>query len=178
MTEIVAGTETGQGSTGVELRVLLHDIRKIEAEALVVGCYEDVRPLKGVAGELDWLLCGALSRLFIAGRFRGALGDCALTTTRGKIRIRKLFLIGMGPQGRFSGDTIRSFARTVANGLLNAGVTRAVVEYVPFSGQEDDSRLRAIREGFREGSGGRGLEIQLLVQDAILYERISRMVNA
>ena len=47
------------------MQVLLQDIKKIETGAIIVGFFEDVRPLKGLAGELDWLLCGALSRLII-----------------------------------------------------------------------------------------------------------------
>ncbi|MGE5855520.1 MAG: M17 family peptidase N-terminal domain-containing protein [Syntrophaceae bacterium] len=162
----------------MELRVLLHDVRKVEAEALVVGCFEDVRPLKGMAGELDWLLCGGLSHLLLKGHFTGALGDTALTTSRGKIKVGKLFMVGMGPQDQTSEETTRSFSRAVAKGLLNAGVASSVIEYVPVSGQDESRHLRAIQDGLREGSEGRGLTVQLLVQDPLVYERISRLVNA
>lgn len=162
----------------MELRVLLQDVKKIEAEALVVGCFEDVRPLKGAAGELDWLLCGGLSRLIIAGRFTGALGDTVLTTPRGKIKVGKLFMVGRGPRGTDPEETARAFSRAVAKALLDAGVTSPVIEYAPPAGADEGRHLRAVRDGLREGSEGRGLTVQLLVRDALVYERISRMLNA
>ncbi len=75
--------------TGVTVKVIFQDIRKIESDAIVVGCFEDVRPLKGFAGQLDWLLCGSLSRLLLTGRIRGSLGDVALFTSRGRSRHRR-----------------------------------------------------------------------------------------
>jgi hypothetical protein len=56
---------------GVTMKVILQDIKKLATEALIVGFYEDVRPLKGVAGELDWLLCGSLSSLVLSKKIRG-----------------------------------------------------------------------------------------------------------
>jgi len=64
------------------LDIVLTDIKKIEADAVIVGFYEDERPLKGQAGSLDWLLCGALSRLLSSGRMRGFIGDTALVTSK------------------------------------------------------------------------------------------------
>ena len=64
--------------SSVTVKVILQDIKRLATEALIVGFYEDVRPLKGVAGELDWLLCGALSSLVLTEKLRGSLGDVAL----------------------------------------------------------------------------------------------------
>ena len=82
----------------VTVKVILQDIKKLVTEALIVGFYEDVRPLKGAAGELDWLLCGALSSLLIAKKIRGSLGDVALVTSQGKVPAQKIFLVGLGPR--------------------------------------------------------------------------------
>ena len=161
----------------MNLRVILQDVKKFETEALVVGCYEDVRPLKGLAGELDWLLCGSLSDLLIANRIRGSLGDVALITPRGKIPVQKLFMIGLGPRRDSSPATVRAFARTVASSVLDAGVTSAALEYLPASGHEEDLHVQALHDGLQDGSRGRTIEVSLLVQDATSYERVSRMVN-
>ena len=55
---------------GLTVRVILEDIKKVETEALVVGFFQDVRPLKGFAGQLDWLLCGALSGLLLKNKLQ------------------------------------------------------------------------------------------------------------
>ena len=81
---------------GLTVNVLLQDIKKLETEALIVGFFEDVRPLKHLAGELDWLLCGSLSNLIIKHKLQGALGDVALLTSQGKMPAQKIFMVGLG----------------------------------------------------------------------------------
>lgn len=161
----------------MDLRVILQDVKKFETEALVVGCYEDVRPLKGLAGELDWLLCGSLSHLLIASKIRGSLGDAALITPRGKIPVQKLFMIGMGPGKESSPQSVQAFAKKAASSLLDAGITSAALEYIPASGSDEDLRLQALKKGLEDGSRGRAIDVTLLVQDAVTYERISRLVK-
>ncbi len=160
----------------MDLKVILQDVKRFEAEALVVGCYEDVRPLKGLAGELDWLLCGSLSHLLITNRIRGSLGDVALITPRGKIPVQKLFLIGQGAKKAGSREAVRAFARIAAESVLSAGVTSAALEYVPASGR-DEVHVHALRDGLEDGSRGRRFAVSLLVQDASAYEKISRLIR-
>jgi len=161
----------------VRVKAVFQDIKKVEAQALVVGCYEDVRPLKGLAGELDWLLCGALSHLLLAERFRGSAGDLALLTPRGKLSVEKIFMVGLGPALSGSRETVRSFARTVAQSLVAAGISSSAVECVNPPETDDVSAVRALWEGLREGSGGADLDILLLARDAAAYERIARLLN-
>src|SRR5919109_1227653 len=106
---------------GLTVKVLLRDITKVESDAVVVGFFEDVRPLKGLAGRLDWLLCGSLSRLLIENRLRGSLGDVALLTARGKIPAQKIFMVGLGPRSGFSLPALKSAARTAAASVERAG---------------------------------------------------------
>ncbi len=81
---------------------------------MIVGFYEDVRPLKGVAGELDWLLCGALSALVLSKKLRGSLGDVALVTSQGKVPVQKIFMVGLGPRDGMTPATLQSAARNAA----------------------------------------------------------------
>ena len=57
---------------GLTVKVVLQDVTRVESEAVVVGFFEDVRPLKGLAGQLDWVLCGSLSNLKNAARTAAA----------------------------------------------------------------------------------------------------------
>ena len=93
------------------LKVLMHDIKGLDADAVIVGFYEDVRPLKGAAGALDWLLCGALSQLIIQNKVRGALGEVALLTSRGKIPADKIFMLGLGQRNASTPEALRAAAR-------------------------------------------------------------------
>ena len=162
---------------GVTVKVLLQDIKKLESEALIVGFHEDVRPLKGLAGELDWLLCGSLSSLIINHNLRGSLGDAALFTSRGKVPAQKVFLVGLGPREGFSPLHLRRAARAAVSCVLGAGAVSAAMEYFAPSGESFDAAVPALTEGFAEGAGGRPIDVTLLAPDATAYEAISRLVR-
>ena len=162
---------------GLTLTVILQDIKKLETEALVVGFYEDVRPLKGLAGELDWLLCGALSSLIIKNKLRGSLGEVALLTSRAKVPAKKIFMIGLGPKEGLSPSSLRSAVRTVVSSVLDAGVKKTAIEYFQPLNMPSPAEVSALQVGLSEGAGGRSLDIALLAPDASAYEKISRLVK-
>ncbi len=163
---------------GLALKVILQDIKKLETDALIVGFYEDVRPLKGLAGELDWLLCGSLSNLILSNKLSGSLGDVALLTSRGKIPAQKIFMVGLGPARSLSSASLRRAARTAASSALSAGVAKAALEYFPAAAKEpSDATVHAHREGLTDGAGGRRLHISLLATDAAAYEKLARIMK-
>ena len=163
---------------GLTMRLVLEDIKKLETEALIVGFYEDVRPLKGLAGELDWLLCGSLSNLILTKKVRGSLGDMALLSSQGKVPAPKIFLVGLGQAAGFSLSALQSAARNAANAALGAGVSRAAVEYFPSSDAPYDSTVTALYQGLTEGAKGRSFDVVLLASDSDAYENIARLFKA
>ena len=163
---------------GLTVKVVLQDIKKLETEALIVGFYEDVRPLKGLAGELDWLLCGALSSLMISNKISGALGDVALLTSQGKVPAQKIFMVGLGRRGALSPASLRSAARTALTSALGAGVSRAAIEYFHSSDIPYEAGVSALRDGLSDGARERHADISVLAPDASAYEHISRLMNA
>lgn len=163
---------------GLVLKVILQDIKKLETDALIVGFFEDVRPLKGFAGELDWLLCGSLSNLILSNKLSGSLGDVALLTSRGKIPAQKIFMVGLGTARSLSPAALRRAARTAASSALSAGVARAALEYFPAStAVPNDASVHALRDGLTDGAGGRKLHISLLAADAAAYEKLTRIMK-
>ena len=163
--------------SGVTVQVILKDIKKLATEALIVGFYEDVRPLKGVAGELDWLLCGSLSALILTKKLSGALGEVALLTSQGKVPVQKIFMVGLGPRIGMTLATLLSAARTAATSAVSAGVRRAAIEYIPSPDMPHDTGVNALYQGLNEGAGGRSFDVLLLASDAAAYEQISRSMK-
>src|SRR6185437_15009634 len=49
----------------------LQTVDTLECEAIAIGLAQDVRPLAGLAGVLDWRLCGRLSDLLRKGVVTG-----------------------------------------------------------------------------------------------------------
>lgn len=160
------------------LKVLMHDIKKLETDAVAVGFFEDIRPLKGAAGALDWILCGSLSHLIIHNKIRGALGEVALLTTKGKIPAPKVFMVGLGPRSKMTPATLREASRTAATIIAGAGVIRAALDCFPLLTGLSEEDLAAVRQGLEEGAGEHALDIALLAPDAASFERMSRFVRA
>jgi len=162
---------------GLTVKVILQDIKKLETEALIVGFHEDVRPLKGLAGELDWLLCGALSNLIIKNKMRGNLGDVALLTSRGKVPAPKIFLVGLGPREEFSPSSLRAAVKTAVSSALGAGVKNAALELFQTPELSTDAGLPAVQQGISAGAGTGQIDIALLAADAAAYETISKLMS-
>ena len=160
------------------MRVKMQDISTFEADAVVVGFYEDVRPLKGGAGALDWILCGELSRLLIDNRVRGKLGEVALLNTSGKLPAQKVFLLGMGSRSAETMESLRTAARTAAATVAGAGIRKAVIDCTPLGEGRNETALREVRTGILEGSAGRPLEITLLASDSSSLEHMTRIMRA
>jgi Cytosol aminopeptidase family, N-terminal domain len=162
----------------VELNVLAQDIRKCEADAVIVGCYEDVRPLRAGAGALDWLLCGALSQLIIEAHVRGAAGEVVLVASAGKIPAPKIFLVGLGKRSGASPEALREAARTAAERAIGAGVARAAMDCGTLCDDRLEESLRAVRQGLAEGAAGRPFTVTLVAPDADAEARVAEALRA
>lgn len=65
-------------------------------EGIVLGVFEDERPLKGVSGFVDWRMHGMLSRLMIELELIGKLGENWLIPSQKRLPIEKIFIFGLG----------------------------------------------------------------------------------
>ena len=162
----------------VRIHIHMHDIKDLDADAVIVGFHEDVRPLKGAAGALDWLLCGALSHLIIRKKVRGALGEVALLTSKGKIPAAKIFMVGLGKRGSSQPGSLRVAARAAAESAVNAGVARAAMDCFPLGGMPSGEALTAVRTGLAEGAGAHAIDFALLAADTAAFEQMTRVVRA
>src|SRR3989344_1576091 len=67
-----------------------------ELKGLVAVCFENERPLQGLAGLLDWRFQGALSEYLRAGIITGKVGECVYLPITKNNRNYHLLLIGGG----------------------------------------------------------------------------------
>ncbi len=117
------------------------------AEAVVVFCFEDVRPLPGVAGFFDWRLCGALSRVLADGQFRGAADEVMMMPVDGRLGQRRLFLFGLGTSRDASPQRLQAACQNALAIVRRAGVDRLALAAVPVPGepQPEGTFLEAAR---------------------------------
>ncbi|HUJ16894.1 MAG TPA: M17 family peptidase N-terminal domain-containing protein [Nitrospirota bacterium] len=162
---------------GLTVTVLLQDVKKLESEALVVGFFENVRPLKNLAGELDWLLCGALSNLIITHKLRGSQGDIALLTSQGKVNAQKIFMVGLGPAAALTPGAVSDAARRAMASVIRAGAQSAAMEFFPIPAASYDVAVPALWQGLSAGIGAAPMKVALLAKDAAAYDKILRLVH-
>jgi hypothetical protein len=92
-------------------------------ELLVLPFFVDERPLRGAAGLVDWRLCGRLSKLLLAGKVAGGLGETTLFPV-GRLPFRKVLLFGMGDSERFDEEIYRDAVKTIRHVVKRLGVKR------------------------------------------------------
>ncbi|HEY4222113.1 MAG TPA: M17 family peptidase N-terminal domain-containing protein, partial [Myxococcota bacterium] len=104
----------------------LQAVDQLEAEALAICLASDVRPLAGLAGVVDWRMCGRLSDLLRRGVITGAAREKVLLPTLGMIPCKRIFLFGWGPRAGLLDGATQRFAWMV-DVLLQAKIDRVAV---------------------------------------------------
>lgn len=114
----------------------------VDTLCLFVG--EDERPLRGLAGLVDWRLCGGLSRLLLNGFFQGAAEDCVLMPSENRLPTFRIFVLGLGRTQPASMDRVRAALTRAAQTLNKAKVSSVALEVPGGEGFEDVERAEAL----------------------------------
>ena len=103
------------------LPLSLESLDKMSVDVLVLGLFEDERPLKGATGFCDWRLNGRLSQMLIKKSFLGKPRDVVLTDTGDRIGSPRVLLFGQGK--RYSLD-LTMFKRRVRKMIVDVKKAR------------------------------------------------------
>ena len=118
----------------------LEGLDSLKLESLAVFVFQDVRPLRGVAGYIDWRLCGALSRLIMAEHFGGRRSEHVLMPVTGTLNIERLFIFGLGPLRTFSQSALSAACGTAIDVMTKAGAQSLYLAQPAVFGREDVSQ--------------------------------------
>lgn len=105
---------------------------ELRVDALALCLTEGCHPLRGMAGLVDWRLCGRLSRMMVKGSVTGRDGETALTPSTIPA-IRRVFVFGFGPEAGMVDRANQRFAQ-VARVLDDAKVESVALE-LPHPGE-------------------------------------------
>ncbi len=164
----------------MEIKVIQGDVVQLEADALVVNLFEGVKQPGGATGVIDKALDGAITQLIVEGEVRGKLEEITLIHTMGKIRAKRVVVVGLGKPADFTLDRVRRVMGETCRFLRRKGVKRAAttVHGAGIGGLEPEKAAQAVAEGSllglytfnqhqaRDPEGREIAELLLVEQDA------------
>ena len=104
-----------------------------ECEILVLGFFEDERPLRGSSGWVDWRLNGVLSRYVIERRLLGTWKETTLIPSQRRIFSPLILLVGLGKVREYSYLRLRELFPFLLGTLKKLNVSK-----ICFSLPEDE----------------------------------------
>ena len=122
----------------MEIKVVAGNIAEIEAGAIIVNYFEDMKNPEGDTAALDQALGGAISQLIKQGEIKGKLNEITVIHSLGKVPADRVVIAGLGKREDLSLEKIRgaiagscrlllrkhiSSIATVAQGAGIAGIT-------------------------------------------------------
>lgn len=125
----------------MEIHVVAPELRRLDetsAELCACSLWADVRPMRGLAGLLDWRLGGRLSALLKTGFLSGRRGEALLVPGKPHVPFEKVLVVGLGTRSEFDHAAYREAVRHMARALEGLQVRRAVVELPGRAGGEID----------------------------------------
>jgi len=97
-------------------------------DALCVTVFDDERPLRGVAGLVDWRLCGRLSRLLINKKASGGAGESMMLPASRRLPMARIFWFGLGPSKGYSEERMRRDLAWMGDVLTKASVGECAMQ--------------------------------------------------
>ena len=111
----------------MQVTIVAEKITRIRSEILILGFFQDVRPITGYAAEIDWFTNGVISSLIRQNKITGTLGEATLLATS-KVLTPKILLIGLGQKKEYSYKILQQLSIHVSEILIRLKVREAVAE--------------------------------------------------
>lgn len=111
----------------MKAKILSDRLTRVEDKVIVAGFFSDVRPLKGLAGEIDWLFNGEISKLILDGKLTGQLGDSLLLYSS-RLKTRNVLLLGMGKRENFDSTAVKNITKLLAQKLSGINIKSFTTE--------------------------------------------------
>ncbi len=151
----------------MDVRFVPPDLRRLDqlkSEALALPFFEDVRPLRGALGLVDWRLCGQVSRVLVRGHASGALGEAVLLPSKRRFPFEKLFLFGAG---RADALDERRFVEVVGRmlGALDRARVRSSVIALPGRAVDRIDPARAMQLFLARAAAHPEQDVTTLIED-------------
>jgi hypothetical protein len=121
----------------------LHALDQHPAEVIACSVWSDERPMRGLAGLLDWRLAGRVSKLARDRFVKGDVGEVLCMQGKPRLPFDKVLLVGAGERAAFDEAAFRKAVDALLRTLEGLHVKRAVVELPGRAGDRIDATRAA-----------------------------------
>ncbi len=152
------------------------DPMKFDGDALILGHFEDICPLTGFLGQLDWILNASISNLWKKKPDLLQFGTVTLLATQGKISASQVLLVGLGSRDKFNREMRREAFALGFCSAAGIGVERLAIEAFPVNGDYDRNIDEDLIKAFSSTGNASGGKLFLYVDSpeilTVLSDRI------
>ncbi len=159
------------------LKVITQKVTKLHSEVLVLGFFQNDRPLKGLAAEIDWIYNGLISRLILRKKIKGGVGEAMLLATERKLYTHKVLVMGLGIREDYTEKTAQDVYCRVRNALIELQIKDCALDLFGFSDGclRIDQCIQALIHGLYMDPAP-GIETLILAQDEENAQRIQQQI--
>lgn len=167
----------------MRIKIISEDVTKIKTDLLLAGFFENAKPIKGAAGEIDWLYNGALSRLILSEKACGRLGETVMLATGNRLHMPKVIFLGLGEEKRFTYSTINTLSKTVFDLIKSLLIKDIVIDFIGMEGvdldnsQSSEAFLSGLPKGLKEDEETALCTITLLVNEKDKARELNRNIK-
>lgn len=130
----------------MDVKLISGNITQVEADALIAYQFEGANAPEGAAAAIDGALGGLISQLLGEKEFTGKFLELTELHTLGKIRAKRVALVGLGKKPDFTLDRARMAAGEGARYIQKLGA-KAGAAVIPDSALKREEAVQAVVEG-------------------------------
>lgn len=117
---LISGKDLGSQATFfmIQLKITSDTLDDVDSQLALIIAFENIRPLRGQAGLLDWRLNGKLSNLIQKNRFQGEMGESLLMPSGGRVNTNELMILGLGDSENVGDQNLPHYVSLILEKIL------------------------------------------------------------
>ncbi|TET67064.1 MAG: leucyl aminopeptidase [Dehalococcoidia bacterium] len=133
----------------MEIKIIIGDITKIKADAIMVNFFEGIASLSSDIAAVDKALGGAIAQLIKQGEIKGKLNEITLVHSLGKLPTARVVVVGLGKQAELSTNKIRGAVAETCRWLRQKSVATiaTTAQGAGIKGISFEDAAQAVAEG-------------------------------
>lgn len=105
----------------MEIKVIVDEIVRVKADAIIVNYFEGLDQPEGDAAAVDKALGGAIAGLIAAGEIKGKLNEVTVIHSLGKLPAARVAVVGLGKKAEVTVNKVRAAVGEACRALRSKG---------------------------------------------------------